>query len=57
MIFDTVLLRRRYGLGVSLYISTFVFSAVLATILFIWYRIERTLSIHDIVTHRRELSY
>lgn len=45
------------GLGVSLYVSTSVFAAVLATIFFIWYRIERTLSIHDIVTRRRELFY
>lgn len=45
------------GLGVSLYVSTSVFAAVLAAIFFIWYRIERTLSIHDIVTRRREWYY
>ena len=48
---------RTDGLGVSLYASTSVFAAVLAAIFFIWYRIERTLSIHDIVTRRRELFY
>lgn len=45
------------GLGVSLYLSTSVFSVALAIIFFIWYRIERTLSIHDIVTRKRELFY
>lgn len=45
------------GLGVSLYISTSVFTVALAAIFFAWYRIERTLSIHHIVTRRRELFY
>ena len=45
------------GLGVSLYLSTAVFAAVLAAIFAVWYRSERTLSIHTIVTRRRELFY
>ncbi len=45
------------GLGVSLYVSTSVFAVALAAIFFVWYRVERTLSIHDIVTRRRELFY
>ncbi|WOD14380.1 COG4705 family protein [Paraburkholderia kirstenboschensis] len=45
------------GLGVSLYVSTSVFAVALAAIFFVWYRVERTLSIHDIVTLRRELFY
>jgi uncharacterized membrane-anchored protein len=45
------------GLGVSLYISTSAFAVVLAAIFLVWYRIERTLSIHAIVTRRRELFY
>ncbi len=45
------------GLGVSLYVSTSVFAVLLAVIFFVWYRIERTLSIHDVVTRRRELFY
>ena len=45
------------GLGVSLYLSTTVFAATLAMIFFLWYRQERTLSIHAIVTRRRELFY
>ncbi|MES2361203.1 MAG: hypothetical protein V4646_05330 [Pseudomonadota bacterium] len=45
------------GLGVSLYVSTAVFAVMLAVIFFIWYRVERTLSIHDIVTRSRELFY
>ncbi len=44
-------------LGVSLYISTSVFAVALAAIFFVWYWIERTLSIHDIVTRSRELFY
>ncbi|WP_460882013.1 COG4705 family protein [Pseudaeromonas pectinilytica] len=44
-------------LGVSLFISTAVFSVALAAIFLIWYRVEQTLSIHDIVTRRRELFY
>lgn len=45
------------GLGVSLYISTAVFAAGLAAIFAVWYRVERTLSIHTVVTPRRELFY
>lgn len=45
------------GLGVSLYLSTAVFAVVLAAIFGAWYRLERTLSIQDIVTRRRELFY
>ncbi|MFG6488614.1 hypothetical protein ACG04R_18140 [Roseateles sp. BYS78W] len=45
------------GLGVSLYVSTSVFAVALAAIFFVWYRVERTLSIHDIVTRNRELFY
>ncbi len=45
------------GLGVSLYLSTSVFALTLAAIFAVWYRVERTLSIHDIDTRRRELFY
>ncbi|MCG5073758.1 hypothetical protein [Paraburkholderia tagetis] len=45
------------SLGVSLYVSTAVFAAALAAIFAIWYRIEHTLSIDEIVTPRRELFY
>jgi uncharacterized membrane-anchored protein len=45
------------GLGISLYLSTSVFAIVLAAIFFVWYRVERSLSIHEIVTRRRELFY
>ncbi|EDZ99703.1 protein of unknown function DUF347 [Burkholderia sp. H160] len=45
------------GLGVSLYVSTAVFAVALAAIFFVWYRVERTLSIHDIVTRSCELFY
>lgn len=44
-------------LGVSLYTSTPVFAVVLAIIFFVWHRVEHTLSIHDIVSRRRELFY
>jgi uncharacterized membrane-anchored protein len=45
------------GLDVSLYLSTSVFAVGLAVTFAIWYAIERTLSIHTIVTTRRELFY
>ncbi|MBV8047189.1 MAG: hypothetical protein JO171_08560 [Paludibacterium sp.] len=45
------------GLGVSLYVSTAAFAMVLAGIFFVWYRIERTLSIAAVTTRRRELFY
>jgi len=45
------------GLEISLYLSTAAFAAALAATFAIWYRIERTLSIHTIVTRRRELFY
>lgn len=45
------------GLGVSLYASTAVFGVGLALVFIGWYRRERTLSIHTIVTRRRELFY
>lgn len=45
------------GLGVSLYLSTAVFAALLAGIFAVWYRSERTLSILAISTRKRELFY
>ena len=45
------------GLGVSLYISTSVFAAMLAAIFAIWFSVERSLSIHEIFTRRREWFY
>ena len=45
------------GLGVSLYVSTSVFAALLAAIFAVWYAVERTLSVHEIFTRRRELFY
>jgi uncharacterized membrane-anchored protein len=44
-------------LEVSLYVSAAAFSGLLAAIFAIWYAVERTLSIHAIVTTRRELFY
>jgi uncharacterized membrane-anchored protein len=45
------------GLGVSLYLGTAVFSAMLAGIFAAWFAVERTLSIQAIDTPRRELFY
>lgn len=45
------------GLEVSLYLSTTFFAAALAAIFVLWYRVERTLSIEAILTHRQELFY
>ncbi|SHH19203.1 hypothetical protein [Bradyrhizobium erythrophlei] len=44
-------------LEISLYVSTAAFAAILATIFAVWYGVERTLSIHTIITTRRELFY
>ena len=45
------------GQGVPLWISTTVFSALLAVVFGVWYARERTLSIHTIVTTPRESFY
>lgn len=45
------------GLGVPLFVSTAVFAVALIATFAVWYRVERTLSIHDIVTRRREAFY
>ena len=45
------------GLGISLYLSTSAFALLLGAIFALWWRVERTLSIHDIETPRRELFY
>ena len=44
-------------LDVSLYASTAIFSVLLALNFMLWYRTERSLSIRDIVTPRREWFY
>lgn len=44
-------------LGISLEFSTAVFALALAAIFAVWFFVERTLSIHSIVTRRRELFY
>jgi uncharacterized membrane-anchored protein len=44
-------------LEISLYVSTAVFTVILAATFAVWYATERTLSIHTIVTLRRELFY
>jgi uncharacterized membrane-anchored protein len=45
------------GLGISLYVSTVAFACALGLLFAVWYRSERTLSVHTIVTTRRELFY
>jgi uncharacterized membrane-anchored protein len=45
------------NLGVSLNVSTTVFALALAATFAVWYRVEGTLSIHSIVTVRREAFY
>lgn len=44
-------------LGVPLWVSTAVFAAMLATVFGLWWRRERTLSIHSITTTPREAFY
>jgi uncharacterized membrane-anchored protein len=45
------------GLGIPYFISTTFFAVALAVVFTVWYRSERTLSIHSIVTRRREVFY
>lgn len=45
------------NLGVSLWTTTIAFSAALTATFLAWYRFERSLSIHTIVTSRREGFY
>lgn len=45
------------GLGVPYKVSVTLFSVALAVVLFTWYRVEGTLSIHSVVTPRREIFY
>ncbi len=45
------------GLGVPYVISTVFFAVSLAIIFMIWYKREKTLSIHSIYTRRREILY
>ena len=45
------------GLGISLKTTTIAFSTILALVFAAWYFVEGTLSIHSIVTFRRECFY
>ena len=45
------------GLGVPYTVSTAFYAVVLAAVFYLWYRSEGTLSIHSIVTRRREVYY
>jgi uncharacterized membrane-anchored protein len=45
------------GLGIPYFISTTFFAIALAVVFTVWYRSEHTLSIHSIVTRRREVFY
>lgn len=44
-------------LGIPYIVTTVFFSASLALVFIIWYKVERTLSIHSINTPRREIFY
>ena len=45
------------GFGISLVTTSIAFAIILTVVFALWYRGERTLSIHSIVTRRRELYY
>ncbi|MBM7568798.1 COG4705 family protein [Paenibacillus sacheonensis] len=47
----------RVGLGIPYIASTLFFTAALAIILGLWFRKEKTLSVHSIFTRRREIFY
>lgn len=44
-------------LGVPYVASSFAFAIILTAVFIAWYKVEQTLSIHSIFTHRRELFY
>jgi uncharacterized membrane-anchored protein len=43
--------------GVPLWVTTVLFAGILTAVFTLWYRVERTLSIHSILTSRREMFY
>ncbi len=43
--------------GVPYVVSTALYAVILALVFVVWWRIERTLSVHEITTTRRELFY
>ena len=45
------------NLGVSLFVSSGVFTVALVATFIVWYAAERTLSVHFITTRKRELFY
>lgn len=45
------------GMGISLTTTSIAFGLTLAVVFALWYRSEKTLSIHTIITTRRELFY
>jgi uncharacterized membrane-anchored protein len=45
------------NVGVSLTVTAPIFAVILAIVFAVWYRVEGTLSIHSIVTTRREMFY
>ncbi|AVQ97377.1 hypothetical protein DRA42_05820 [Ethanoligenens harbinense] len=45
------------GFGVPYVVSTAGFLTALAIVFILWYRFEKTLSVHSIFTHRREFFY
>jgi uncharacterized membrane-anchored protein len=45
------------GLGVPYVVSTMFFAVALAAVFLLWHKLEKSLSIHDINTRRRELFY
>ena len=45
------------NLGVSLLTTSIIFAVALAVVFIVWYRYEKTLSVHTIYTTRRELFY
>ena len=45
------------GMGISLVTTSIAFAMILTVVFAAWYRSEHTLSIHTIVTRKRELFY
>jgi uncharacterized membrane-anchored protein len=56
-IFGTMFADVAHAAGLAYLGSTIAFAVILAIVFILWYRSERTLSIHSITTRRRELFY
>jgi uncharacterized membrane-anchored protein len=56
-IFGTMAADGIHKMGVPVYLSTFIFGSLLASVFAVWYRVEGSLSVHQVLTSRKEGFY